>query len=744
MSAPYASAAADYQRGGWSPLPLPARTKFPPPTGWTGYDAPAPSGADVHEWATNGHGAGNIALRMPESVLGLDVDAYGGKPGASTLSDAVARLGGLPPTWVSTSRDDGISGIRFYRVPAGRCWADVLGPGVEIIHHGHRYAVAAPSVHPEGRPYSWRAVPAGGQALSPAVDDLPALPVGWVDELDRGPVDDRATKADIGDRGAAAFVAAFGEGEPCAYVARLLGEAEAALSGAASRHDTVRTYVGRIVRAGEQGHHGAAAGLDTLEGVYLAALKRGAIRDADRGEWARLVGGAVALAKASPTPEGDKGCCAAIPDLAMPPTGAETNALDEFWGAREHLALIRQWARARMAAPPAVLGAVLARVIAAVPPFVVLPPIIGGEASLNLYCALVGPSGGGKGAADRSADAGVDLSAGMPFTEAGAGSGEGLAHLYARRVKTEVEYHTQSVLLSVPEVDTLAGLQYRQGSTLLPELRKGWIGEALGFAYADPLKRLPIPAHRYRLCMLLGVQPARAGVLLDDTGGGTPQRFLWLPTADPAAPDVPPDAPERIGWRMPRSWGTAHNGVASLEVCGEAVDTVRAARLARLRGDGEALDGHALLNRLKVGAGLGILDGRPEVSAEDWRLAGLVLAQSAHTRAAVVAELARTAKDAGTARALEDGRREVIRGQVTEGAEVQRACKAIVRKLRREGGWVAGNTARRAIASPLRPRYDDAVVKLADAGQIEVDDTDRGDTGHGGRGVRLRLAEGVE
>ncbi len=153
--APYAEAAMTYLSRGWAPIPLAPGTKSPPPAGWTGYDAPVPSGADVAEWSANGHGGGNVALRMPETVIGIDVDSYGGKPGAETLAEAEARLGPLPPTPVSTSRDDGVSGIRFYSVPAGRCWADVLGPGVEIIHHGHRYAVVAPSIHPEGRPYGW-------------------------------------------------------------------------------------------------------------------------------------------------------------------------------------------------------------------------------------------------------------------------------------------------------------------------------------------------------------------------------------------------------------------------------------------------------------------------------------------------------------------------------------------------------------------------------------------------------------
>ena len=33
--------------------------------------------------------------------------------------------------------------------------------------------------------------------------------------------------------------------------------------------------------------------------------------------------------------------------------------------------------------------------------------------------------------------------------------------------------------------------------------------------------------------MLVGVQPARAGTLLDDLDGGTPQRVVWVPPTWP-------------------------------------------------------------------------------------------------------------------------------------------------------------------------------------------------------------------
>jgi hypothetical protein len=265
---------------------------------------------------------------MPETVLGLDVDNYAGKPGAATLTEAVSRLGPLPDTPISTSRDDGASGIRFFRVPAGRCWADVLGPGVELVHHGHRYAVAAPSVHPEGRPYRWTG--AGGNPVDgPAVDDLPALPAAWVAELDRGSVADRTAKAEITGAEQVAFLAGMPEGEPCPYVTRVLTEGVAELGTAASRHDAANRYVGRLVRAGERGHAGAVAALDTLEGAFRAAVQADPLRPVDRGEWPRSVAGAVALVAGDPTPDAEKGCRCSLPAVEADLAGDSEDELDD-------------------------------------------------------------------------------------------------------------------------------------------------------------------------------------------------------------------------------------------------------------------------------------------------------------------------------------------------------------------------------------------------------------------------------
>lgn len=403
--------------------------------------------------------------------------------------------------------------------------------------------------------------------------------------------------------------------------------------------------------------------------------------------------------------------------------GQTDESTEGFWSARPVLAHVHDFARARMVSPWAMLGVVLARVITAVPPFVVLPPIVGSEASLNLFVALTGPSGAGKGAAESAGADAIDLRH-RNITVATVGSGEGIAHLYAHREKGEVVRDRDAVLFTVPEVDNLTSLGIRKGATLLPQLRMAWTGEQLGFSYAAADKALPIARHTYRMGLILGVQPGRAASLLDDSDGGTPQRFVWLPTTDPDAPDVPPACPEPLSWSPQWRWATTDSrGLVVLSVPTVARDTIIAARRDRLRGDGDALDGHALLARLKVATALALLDERQAVDLEDWEIASTVMRVSDATRSAVVRHLAARALDANRARGEAEADRAVVVTEKVHTEQVRRVAGVILRALRRrEGdGWATRRDLATAVAGRDRGVVDEAIAVQVDAGQIETD-----------------------
>lgn len=297
---PYGDAANAYYTAGWrGVLPLPAAAKTPPPGGYTGAGGAWPSGADVWTWAED-HATGNIALRLPPNVIGLDVDAYDGKQGAATLDNAITKWGPLPATWRATSRSDPRSGIYLYRVPPGLAWPGELGPAVEIIQTRHRYAVAPPSLHPTGRPYRWH-TPEGHITLDaadvPALNDLPELPQPWVDALTGGRLAVDIAKAAVDDTAHAAWLGQDKHvGAPCGIVRTTLARALDELNApAGSRHDATLRVVMHLARLSTEGHTGCGIALDAVCTAFTDAVSPDRGVPAATAEWSRIYDGALAV-----------------------------------------------------------------------------------------------------------------------------------------------------------------------------------------------------------------------------------------------------------------------------------------------------------------------------------------------------------------------------------------------------------------------------------------------------------------
>ena len=306
MTGLYADAVGEYWQAGWRGLlPLPPGKKYPPPLEWTGHGAPYPSWPDVMAWAEEQPDA-NLALRMPPGVLGIDVDAYNNKPGAATLTELEGLHGPLPATWTSTSRSDGISGIRFFTVPAGVNWKGAL-PGVETVHAGHRYAVVAPSIHPEGRMYRWLD-PSGGSAdRVPTPDELPELPLAWVAALAQ-PYP-RAESADLDSEQVRAWLDQLRTGDTCRPVAEVLVRAVTAIGAGESRHDTARDASRAVAAFGGEGHAGTLQALRALGKAFVTAVGPDRGDDLARKEWRSILAGAVELAAAKhPEPASECDC----------------------------------------------------------------------------------------------------------------------------------------------------------------------------------------------------------------------------------------------------------------------------------------------------------------------------------------------------------------------------------------------------------------------------------------------------
>jgi hypothetical protein len=308
----YAGTHALYRQAGWSGvLPLPPGSKFPPPDGFTGYTGLDPSGADSQAWIDDFaeyRNTGQLALRMPATAIGIDVDHYKDKLGADTMREAMRRWGPLPVGAHSSARGDGSAGIWFFRVPKGatlktRIAFPELGLGhVEIIQRHHRYACVWPSVHPEtGQRYEWYGL---GQTdlVIPRLVDLPPLPQGWLDGL-AGADEPGVTAAD--PKTVAEFSKRYtASTEPGALRGALKVFADGALIR--SRHDSMMDAACMAAREVRMGRYSAADAQMQLRGAFMetltsrdgSAIAPGAARREFDSMWAWGVSQALALTDA--------------------------------------------------------------------------------------------------------------------------------------------------------------------------------------------------------------------------------------------------------------------------------------------------------------------------------------------------------------------------------------------------------------------------------------------------------------
>lgn len=406
---------------------------------------------------------------------------------------------------------------------------------------------------------------------------------------------------------------------------------------------------------------------------------------------------------------------------------------DTFYDSRLELGKIRAAAHSRNRSRDVAFYAVLTRLSGMVSHHIRADTGVANLVSLNMFAAVVGPSGTGKstgvsvGARLLPAPHELDFRDGLPI-----GSGEGIAEVFMDTVEEptgEVRRGGEPIMKSVrrqvrhnvafyvDEGATLTRLmRERSGSTLGETLRSAAVGQTLGQTNASKETTRYIPGGSYSMGLLVGFQPETAAPLFDETAEGTPQRFLWGTVVDPSIPD------ERVEW--PGELTAYKQVIRATETTLITFDEVIAndlwrEDLDRARGhaeEGDPLDAHKPLMLIKVSSLLAVLAGRLHVTVEDWALAGQVWDASCGTRDAIVSYSARQraaeAEKRTTARIIE----EVRVDQAKVDAEATRADKAVQRVARRLGvyvhaeGQMVKKKARGQVAGRDRKYMDDALA----------------------------------
>lgn len=306
---PFARAALEYLEKGWYPMPLPPRQKEEPPRDFTGWHNPSNkiNHGRVQSWIDNKvKGAkANIALRPHETMYALDVDAYKGKSTLDSITDEIGTP--LPATWVNSARDDGVSGHYVFKVPAGLRWPSKPAPGIESLHFGHRYLVAAPSVHPDfDRHYRWytpgTAIDGTGTFDIPDWEDIPELPQEWIDYLTSGQAAKHYTEKELPGEFTDKLAAASAwlnarTGTMCAIMLRSVDKAIDLMS-APDPHETALAALFSVLQLSGEGHGGVGDAVIAIRDAYITERTEHADRhtsqDNPYDSWNRMFLGGIA------------------------------------------------------------------------------------------------------------------------------------------------------------------------------------------------------------------------------------------------------------------------------------------------------------------------------------------------------------------------------------------------------------------------------------------------------------------
>ncbi|MDJ0361540.1 bifunctional DNA primase/polymerase [Rhodococcus sp. H29-C3] len=465
-----------------------------------------------------------------------------------------------------------------------------------------------------------------------------------------------------------------------------------------------------------------------------------------------------AAAKALGIPVSDNGDASAASMLFGTDTSTDPHdkaLMAEVFGHSPVTEHILEQARIRLVGPWAALFLSLTHAALLTPWWVRLPAVIGNTgASLNSITALVGGSGAGKGVGsdggildwqrdplddDGLVEAGQTVDSAL--TAITVGSGQAFATLFREWIKVPqpkdpvtgktpaaIPVHKlvrRAAWIDFAEVDSASSMMKSESLHFSSELRRLWDGKGLGVHTKEQDRRSELAAFTYRAVVTLGVQPERAGEMLAGEGGGLPQRLVWADTAD-LGRTVGGHRGERVTLVVPPpSWNRGDNEVVFMGVDPSVVEQIVTDRENVLVRSKDALTGlaaHRNLVRLKLAGAVAVLHSRADVTAEDWHLAGLLLAHSDRVRAGVQRVLAEAARTGHEARGAADAHRDEG-ARKTRDKSVEAAAAAIHSWLagaKRKGKLFTGAQVRDACktGSTRHAFCADALAVLVDEGTV--------------------------
>lgn len=395
-------------------------------------------------------------------------------------------------------------------------------------------------------------------------------------------------------------------------------------------------------------------------------------------------------------------------------------------------------ATARGVNPWGVLGAAMAWVAADIPPEVTTLSEQWGKGTFNLFVALCGEPGAGKGITARLGNELVRRGGQGNFVTNSyntpvrgmVGSPEGMIGALSPRTPDEdgdednQPTELARVIFVIDEMNRLYGERRTQEGTQEGTLLSMWSNENVGVLRKHEKDTLAAPEWTYRVCFLVGAQAKWVHRLASETSAGLAQRWLYLPavtthverpklgrkrrTTEVELPTI--DVPAEV-WNATKPVAI-HDHVQDLM-------ELQAYYLRKADAEGRAIDPfkvHRAYNQARVAAALSVITrGLLEVSPEAWHLAAAVMDVSDLTRERISREYEYRNRQERINAAADKNR-------IHDDAVVKAAETKIVEVLERNGGAMPGGSLRNALSRPQREVSDQAVENLLQAHTIEIEE----------------------
>lgn len=450
-------------------------------------------------------------------------------------------------------------------------------------------------------------------------------------------------------------------------------------------------------------------------------------------------------------------------DMDVSPSAEKLDSETEknFWKARSWLKYVYGLARASRLSPEGLLGAILVRVSALIPPFVVLKLTDWTEPmSLNLNIALIGATGTGKSSLISAASRLVPLPYENPMKELKPKTGESVVSKFAAMVQNKDEkgkpipgqYHlrvlTDRVELVQTEIAALGASFKMDGSTMLSTLLQAFSNESIGAETRQKTSSVVLCPYSYRLSAILGVQPSEAHILFDNASVGFAGRFIFLMSTDASAPAMRPKKPEKRKIFDPTRFAEPSDfaGLTDLLVAGglsnladpdetyrltelkfppSIEEYVDKARMRGVRGEADELDAHRIELQAKVAALFSLFDSRGKgweyrVTRRDWNLAGIFLLFSDRARDYCLSERSRLERQR-RAQKIVDGElaKRIADADIAEAHSLETMDK-VQRYLARCNSPVRGFDISRAINKKWRQDVYPTIDRLHEMGKVRL------------------------